>query len=70
LPKIYTGAPSFNWEGSGYQDLEGFTRAITQVKEIGLYNFGGIMSWDGSEALFNKNQGIDYLTGAKNAIDG
>lgn len=40
-PRIYVGALSFDEAGSGYQDHEGFASTITQVKRLGLSNFGG-----------------------------
>lgn len=68
-PKLYVGAPGCpKCAGTGYLDPASMASAVADVKNAGIPNFGGVMLWDGPEALANVNGGKDYLTAAKAAL--
>ena len=55
-PMFMVGAPaSPPSAGSGYVEPAAMQQALDQVKSAGLSNFGGVMLWDGSQAIGNDN---------------
>jgi len=62
------GVPALNNVGSGYVPAAQLKGYIDQVKALGINNFGGIMMWDGTEALNNVVDGSSFLTGAALAV--
>ena len=55
---MYVGAPGCDGQacaGSGYVAPDAMTSAIGKMKSAGYKNFGGIMLWDGPEAIKNSN---------------
>lgn len=70
-PRIYIGAGAFDGAGSGYVEGSGLAVPISLARELQTENFGGVMLWDGSEALANVDRyGVDYLEYAKAALQG
>jgi chitinase len=68
-PRIYIGLPAFTGAGSGYVDGAGISPIVGLAREQYTDNLGGIMLWDGSEALANVDQyGVDYLSYAKSSL--
>ena len=50
------GAPASSASaGSGYLESADMQKALSGVKSAGLSNFGGVMLWDGSQAIANGN---------------
>jgi len=67
-PLLMIGVPSLNNVGSGYvpaSDLKGY---VDEVRALGIDNFGGIMMWDGTEALNNVVDGANFLDVAAAAV--
>ena len=70
-PRVYIGAGAFEGAGSGYVGGAGLSIPISMARELYVDNLGGIMLWDGSEALANiDGYGVDYLEYAKAALQG
>ncbi len=70
MPKLYIGLPAFAGAGSEYVDGLSLMENVKQAKEVNPGLFGGIMLWDGSEALSNVDQyGVDYLSYAKASLE-
>ena len=70
-PRVYVGAGAFSGAGSGYVQGDGLSGPVSLGRELHTDNLGGIMLWDGSEALANVDQyGVDYLEYAKAALQG
>jgi chitinase len=70
-PRVYIGAAAFEGAGSGYVPGSGLSVPISMARELYVDNLGGIMLWDGSEAMVNVDQyGVDYLEYAKAALQG
>lgn len=68
-PRLYIGAPGcLICAGSGYLEGAAMTSQISSAKGSDLSNFGGVMLWDGPEAMFNTDSGQDYLTLVKSAL--
>lgn len=42
----------------------------SQVEEMGLDNFGGVMFWDGPEGMLNVEGGKDIIAWAKEGLLG
>lgn len=69
MPRLYVGVPAFAGAGLGYVDGAALYSRITQARELDVPNLGGIMLWEGTEALTNVDQyGVDYLSYAKDAL--
>lgn len=69
LPKLFVGIPSFAGAGAGYVDGAGLYSRIVQARELDVPNLGGIMLWEGTEAMDNVDQyGVNYLSYAKDAL--
>lgn len=65
-PRLFIGTAGFEGAGSGYVDGPGLFHKIRNVPDLHVDNFGGVMLWDGSEAVLNVDQGsVDYLQYAK-----
>ncbi|KAG0652566.1 Chitinase 3 [Hyphodiscus hymeniophilus] len=68
-PKLYFGAPAFSDAGPvAYEAIgnaEGMQGVVESVVGLGLSNFGGVMFWDGPEAMLNTCNGKDILGWAK-----
>lgn len=69
-PKLYIGAPAFAEGGNGYLDVAGLSGIIQKVKGYGVDNFGGVMLWDGSEAVENVANGKNFIAGISGALKG
>jgi chitinase len=70
-PRVYIGAGAFEGAGSGYVEGAGLSVPISMARELYVDNLGGIMLWDGSEALANVDgYGVDYLEYAKAVLQG
>lgn len=68
-PRLFVGVPAFEGAGPGYVDGAALYSRITQARELDVPNLGGIMLWEGTEALANVDQyGVDYLEYAKDAL--
>ncbi|KAG7007017.1 hypothetical protein G7Y79_00012g033530 [Physcia stellaris] len=68
-PKLYIGAPGCSsCAGSGYVDPGQVGSVMSAAKAAGVSNFGGVMLWDGSEAMVNMEGGKDYLSVVKGAL--
>jgi len=67
-PKLYVGAPSFRGGGNGYLDAVGLSGIIQKVKRYGGDNFGGVMLWDGAEAVQNVARGKNFIEGISGAL--
>ncbi len=68
-PKLYVGIPGCpSCAGSGYLDAATLASTVADAKAAGVSNFGGIMLWDGPEAMANQQGGKDYLANVKDAL--
>ena len=68
-PMLYIGAPGCAaCAGSGYQEPVAMQSALNKVKSAGLKNLGGVMLWDGPEAVVNIAGGKDYTAVVKSAL--
>ena len=68
-PKLYIGAPACEeCAGKGYLDPADMTSVIQSAMKAGISNFGGVMLWDGSEAMNNTGADGDYLKVVKSAM--
>lgn len=68
-PKLYVGAPACSdCAGAGYLDATAVASTIEGMKTAGIPNLGGVMLWDGSEAMVNKNGGQDFTGAVKSAL--
>ena len=68
-PKLYIGAPACETcAGKGYLDPANMKSVIKSAMTAGVNNFGGVMLWDGSEAMNNTGAGGDYLKVVKSAL--
>ena len=53
---VMLGAPASTASaGSGYLEPVEMQKALQGVKDASLTNFGGVMLWDGSQAVANGN---------------
>lgn len=70
-PRVYVGAGAFPGAGSGYVEGDGLAVPIGMARELNTDNLGGMMLWDGSEAVDNVDQyGVNYLEYTKAALQG
>jgi chitinase len=64
-PRLYLGAPAWSAAGpSAYMQIgsaKGMQGIAKSVKDMHLVNFGGVMFWDGPEAMGNTKDGKDIL---------
>ncbi|KAL8823640.1 MAG: hypothetical protein Q9191_005672 [Dirinaria sp. TL-2023a] len=69
-PKLYIGAPGCSsCAGSGYVAPAQLDGVLQSAMQAGVSNFGGVMLWDGPEALENTDGGgKDYLSTVKAAL--
>lgn len=68
-PMLYIGAPGCTaCAGSGYLDPTAMASAIDTAKAANLKNLGGVMLWDGPEAIENTAGGNDYTEVVKSAL--
>lgn len=68
-PKLYIGAPGCTGcAASGYVDPGQVSSVMSAAKSAGVSNFGGVMLWDGPEAMVNTDGGKDYLSIVKGAL--
>lgn len=68
-PMLYIGAPGCTaCAGSGYLDPTAMASAIDSAKAANLKNLGGVMLWDGPEAIENTAGGNDYTEVVKSAL--
>lgn len=55
-PKLFIGAPACSaCAGSGYQEAGAMASVVKSAMGAGISNFGGVMLWDGAEAVVNGN---------------
>jgi len=68
-PKLYIGAPACaSCAGSGYLDPNAMQSLIRSATNASIESFGGVVLWDGAEALLNIHDGNTYLHTVKSAI--
>lgn len=68
-PKLFIGAPGCtSCAGSGYVDPAQVGSVLGAATSAGVSNFGGVMLWDGPEAMVNTDGGKDYLSVVKGAL--
>jgi len=68
-PKLYVGAPGCaECAGSGYVQPGQLKGVLQGALGAGVGNMGGVMLWDGPEAMVNTQGGTDYLTTVKGAL--
>ncbi|EMC99170.1 glycoside hydrolase family 18 protein [Baudoinia panamericana UAMH 10762] len=68
-PRLYIGVLAFHGGGIGYVAGSELHSSIEVARQLKLDNAGGLMLWDGSEALPNVDRnGRNYLQYAKAAI--
>ena len=68
-PKLYIGAPGCtSCAGSGYVDPGQVGSVMSAVLSARVSNFGGVMLWDGPEAMLNTDGGTDYLSVVKGVM--
>ncbi|KAI4085913.1 MAG: hypothetical protein LQ344_008027 [Seirophora lacunosa] len=69
-PKLYIGAPGCSaCAGSGYLGAAQMAGVLQRAKAAGLSNLGGVMLWDGSEGMANREAGgKSYLSVVKAAV--
>ena len=66
-PKLYIGAPACaKCAGQGYIDASTMDSVVRSAQSAGVDNFGGVMLWDGAEAV--ENPSGDYLKTVKGAL--
>ncbi|MCJ1485502.1 hypothetical protein MMC06_005676 [Schaereria dolodes] len=54
-PRLYLGAMAKAVDGTGYLDVGTMQGVVKQAMGAGAANFGGVMLWDGSQAVMNGN---------------
>ena len=68
-PKLYIGVPGCtSCAGSGYIDPGQVSSVMSAAAGASVGNFGGVMLWDGPEAMVNTDGGKDYLSVVKGAL--
>lgn len=68
-PRLYIGAPACQYcAGQGYLDPATMTTTIQSAIKAAVPNLGGVMLWDGPEAVLNVASGKDYLQVVKGAL--
>lgn len=68
-PRLFIGMPSWPGAGSGYVDGDQLQSTLEGVSLLNVPNLGGIMLWDGTNALLNKDgSGKDYIELAAAAL--
>ena len=68
-PKLFIGAPACeDCAGKGYLEPANMTSVVKSAMKAGVANFGGVMLWDGSEAMNNTVAESDYLKVVKSAL--
>ncbi|KAL9083209.1 MAG: hypothetical protein Q9165_008615 [Trypethelium subeluteriae] len=68
-PRLYIGGGAWSGAGSGYVEGSQLPGIVQGVNGSDVGNFGGMMFWDGTEGLANKDaEGKDYLDYAKEAL--
>lgn len=69
-PRLYIGAPGCSaCAGSGYLGAAQIAGVLQRAKAAGLSNLGGVMLWDGSEGMANREAGgKSYLSAVKAAV--
>ena len=68
-PRLFIGAPGCSsCAGSGYVEPGQVQSVLEGAIGAGVGNLGGVMLWDGPEAMVNTVGGTDYLTTVKEAL--
>lgn len=68
-PQLYIGAPACQaCAGSGYLAPDAVATAIKSATAVNAPNMGGVMLWDGSEAMTNVAGGQNYNQVVKAAL--
>jgi chitinase len=68
--KLYIGVGASAAAGSGYVDGAGLGHQVSLARQLYTGNLGGVMLWDGVEALGNVDEyGNDYLVYAKGSLE-
>ncbi|TKA66283.1 hypothetical protein B0A49_07809 [Cryomyces minteri] len=69
VPRLFVGAGAWPGAGSGYVEGAGLATVVSEARELNTGMLGGMMLWDGSEALANVDRyGVDYLEYAKSSL--
>ncbi|KAK5020517.1 hypothetical protein LTR16_000950 [Cryomyces antarcticus] len=69
VPRLFVGAGAWPGAGSGYVEGAGLATVVSGARELNTGMLGGMMLWDGSEALANVDRyGVDYLEYAKSSL--
>jgi chitinase len=71
-PRLYVGAPAWSAAGpTAYTHIGspmGMRGIAADVKGLGVANLGGVMFWDGPEAMLNLEAGKDILGWTKEGL--
>lgn len=71
-PRLYLGTPAWKDAGpSAYEHIgsaKGMQGIAKDVEDLQLENFGGVMFWDGPEAMMNTEDGKDILGWTKEGL--
>jgi len=68
-PKIYIGAGAFEGAGGGYVAGAELRQYTDQARNMQVKNLGGMMLWDGTTGMDNRDEhGFGYLHYAKAAM--
>ena len=68
-PRLYIGAPGCSaCAGSGYLEADQMASVLAEATGAGISNLGGVMLWDGPEAMTNVADGKDYTAVVKAAL--
>lgn len=70
-PKVFIGLPGCqSCAGSVYLNASQLPSTLEDAKGANVTNFGGVMLWDGPQAVANLEGGKDYLTQLKEILRG
>ncbi|KAF7187468.1 Endochitinase 3 [Pseudocercospora fuligena] len=67
-PRLFPGVAASNLTASGNVLGADLNTYISQINLTEITNLGGLMLWDGSFALKNDTNGVDYLTYVKTSL--
>jgi chitinase len=72
IPRLFLGSPAWSAAGStAYGRIgtpEGMEHVASNVKQMNLQNFGGVMFWDGPEGMLNVEGGKSIIEWAKTGL--
>lgn len=68
-PRVFIGMGAWPGAGPGYVPGTSLASVVARIKSLNVTNLGGIMLWDGTEGLLNKDSdGASYIDMAKMAL--